>query len=318
MARVLLQNAGLLFSMDKLRYIVLAGPTAVGKTEVAIRIAQQLNTEIVSCDAFQIYQGLDILTAKPTPSQLASATHHLVGILPLAEACDAQKYALLARHVIGDCNHHGVVPLVVGGTGFYLKALEGAIAPLLPGDGQLRQQLDLLSTPELLRDLEARDPVTAQRIDRHNRRRIVRALEVCILSGKPFSASLVQKATDPPLDSLLLERTRTEIVSRINRRVDEMFDQGVVDEVAAIESIGSTASQAIGFQPIRALVAGTLDAFSCKELIKRQTRSYAKRQMTWFRRQQVKPVQAGASIDSLISALKSAQENRAIHSHSGN
>ncbi len=303
--------------MHKLRYLVLAGPTAVGKTDVAIRTARELKTEIVGCDAFQIYQGLDILTAKPSASQLASTRHHLTGFLPLTELCDAHKYARLARQTVADLNRNGIVPLVVGGTGFYLQALEGAVPPLPAANSALRQELDRLSTTELLRDLAARDPVSSNRIDRHNRRRIVRALEVCILSGKPFSASLQTTPTDPPLAALLLERPRAELVARINRRVDEMFEQGVVDEVAAIESIGSTASKAIGFQPIRSFVAGTLDAFSCKELIKQQTRNYAKRQLTWFRRQQFGVAPAESSIDSLISALENARESRAIGSHSG-
>jgi tRNA dimethylallyltransferase len=287
----------------KLKYVVLAGPTAVGKTEAAIRVAQKLKAEIIGCDAFQIYRGLEILTAKPSASQLASARHHLIGLLPLTEVCDAHKYARVARQTIADLNRNGIVPLVVVGTGFYLQALEGAVPPLPAANAALRQELDSLSTLELLHDLQALDPVTANRIDRQNRRRIVRALEVCILSAKPFSASLQRAPTDPPLAAVLLERPRTELVARINRRVDEMFDQGVVDEVAAIESIGSTASQAIGFQPIRSLIAGTLDEPSCKELIKKRTRNYAKRQMTWFRRRQFTFVPAESSIDRIISAL---------------
>jgi tRNA dimethylallyltransferase len=287
----------------KLKYVVLAGPTSVGKTDVAIRVAQELRTEIIGCDAFQIYQGLEILTAKPSASQLAAARHHLIGILPLTEGFDAHKYARLARETIADLNRNGIVPLVVGGTGFYLQALEGAVPPLPAANSVLRQELDCLSTPELLRELVGRDPVTSNRIDRQNRRRIVRALEVCILSGKPFSASVQRTPTDPPLAAVLLERPRAELVTRINRRVDEMFEQGVVDEVAGVGSIGSTASQAIGFQPIRSLIAGTLDKGSCKELIKMQTRNYAKRQMTWFRRRLFTFLAAESSVDCVISAL---------------
>ena len=303
MTRVLLRDAGFLFSVAKLKYLVLAGPTAVGKTEIAIRVAQALGTEIVGCDAFQIYQSLDILTAKPSFSQRTSTRHHLIGVLPLTELCDAHKYALLAGQIVTDLNRNGVVPLVVGGTGFYLQALEGAVPPLPAANSALRQELDRLSTAELLRDLENLDPVTSKRIDRQNRRRIVRALEVCVLSGKPFSASLQRTPTDPPLAAILLDRPRAELVVRIDRRVDAMFEQGVVDEVAAIGPIGSTALQTIGFQPIRSLIAGTLDERSCKELIKKQTRNYAKRQMTWFRRRQCRVIPAESSLDHLTSAL---------------
>src|SRR4029077_18171624 len=127
--------------MPKLRYLVLAGPTAVGKTDLAIRVAQDLQTEIVGADAFQLYQDLDILTGKPSPSQLMAVPHHLVGILPLTELCDAHKYAPLARQTIAESHQREIIPLVVGGTGFYLHALEGPILPSPPADLTLRAEL---------------------------------------------------------------------------------------------------------------------------------------------------------------------------------
>src|ERR1700730_4683554 len=168
--------------MGNLRYMVLAGPTAVGKTDLAIRIAENLQTEIVGADAFQIYQGLDLLTGKPTPSQLKVIRHHLIGVLPLTELCDAHKYALLARQTVTALNQRGITPLVVGGTGFYLQALQDGLPPLPPADLELRTELSRLSTEDLLRELSSRDKVALDRIDRSNRRRIVRALEVCLLS----------------------------------------------------------------------------------------------------------------------------------------
>ena len=290
--------------MPQLRYLVLAGPTAVGKTEVAVRIAQGLETDIIGCDAFQIYRGLEILTTKPSASQLSCVRHHLIGTLPLTELCDSHKYAVLARQTVAGLNRNGIVPLVAGGTGFYLQALEGAVPPLPAANIALRQALDRFSTSELLRNLEARDPVASNRIDRHNRRRIVRALEVCMLSGKRFSDFLEKIPTDPPLGVILLDRPRAELVARIDRRVDEMFDRGVVEEVARIETVGSTASQAIGFRPIRSLLAGTIDTFSCKELIKQQHRNYAKRQMTWFRRRPYAHISAEAPVDGLIATFR--------------
>src|ERR1700727_3082842 len=132
--------------MDKLRYIVLAGPTAAGKTDLAVRVAHDLQTEIVGGDAFQLYQGLDVLTGKPTPSQLTAVHHHLVGILPLTELCDAHKYALQARPTISALNQRGITPLVVGGAGFYLKALEDALPELPSADLALRAELNQLPT----------------------------------------------------------------------------------------------------------------------------------------------------------------------------
>jgi len=290
--------------MGKLRYMVLAGPTAVGKTDLAIRIAQELQTEIVGGDAFQIYRGLDILTGKPTFSQLAAVRHHLVGILALTELCDAHKYTLLARQTIAALNQGGITPLVVGGTGFYLQALEDGFPQVPPADLALRAELNRLSTAELLGDLETRDTVASNRIDRHNRRRIIRALEVCLLSGRPFSSFLEETTSDPPIARIVLERPRTVLIQKINQRVDEMFERGVVAEVVSVEAIGSTASRAIGFQLIRSLLAGTIDISSCKDAIKQQTRNYAKRQMTWFRRPPYELVPADASVDFLIAAFR--------------
>ena len=282
--------------MQGLRYIVLAGPTGVGKTAVAIRIAQNVRTEIVGADAFQIYQGLDILSCKPTPSQLLAIPHHLISNLPLTEPCDAQKYAVIARATIARLNQNGIVPLVVGGTGFYLRALESSLPELPPADFSLRTELDQRSTSDLLRELDARDPSASNRIDRHNRRRIIRALEVCNLSGKPFSSFLEESAPDPSIPRLFLELPRTVLFEKINLRVDQMFEQGVVAEVSAVAAIGPTASQAIGFKLIRSLIAGTIDAHRCRETIQQQTRNYAKRQMTWFRHQpyEITSVEAGA------------------------
>ena len=290
--------------MHGLRYLVLAGPTGVGKTDVAIRIAQSVHTEIVGADAFQIYQGLDILSGKPTPSQLLDVRHHLISELPLTESCDAHRYATLARQAIERLNQAGIVPLVVGGTGFYLLALERSL-PLLPAaDIPLRTKLDQRSTVELLRELADYDALAWNRIDRHNRRRIIRALEVCILSGRPFSSFLEGTAPESAIPRLVLERPRAILFERINRRVDQMFEHGVIPEVAAVEAIGPTASQAIGFRLIRSLLAGAIDAHSCKEAIQRQTRSYAKRQMTWFRRQPYEVVSAEAGAKRAIELFK--------------
>ena len=303
--RVLSKDAGFVF-MPSLRYLVLAGPTAVGKTELSIQIALALKTEIVSCDAYQIYSGLELLTAQPSCSNLATVRHHLIGSLSLTEACDAYKYAALARSTISDLNRRGMIPLVVAGTGFYLEGLEGSMPELPAADFELRQELSRQPTADLLLELKMRDSVTSVRIDHRNRRRIIRALEVCMLSGKPFSNSLEREATDPPVAAVTLVRPRSELVERIERRVDEMFKQGVIEEVAAVETIGSTASKAIGFQLIRDLLAGKIDETVCREEIKRQTRNYAKRQMTWFRRKPFAIIEAESSTSRIIEVFRAA------------
>jgi tRNA dimethylallyltransferase len=290
--------------MRQLRYMVLAGPTAVGKTELGIHIAQKLRTEIVGGDAFQLYEDLSILTGKPIPSQLTAVRHHLIGNLPLTEQCDAQKYARLAGQTISFLNQNGIIPLVVGGTGFYLQALEGALPRLPPADPLLRADLNRLSTLDLLEDLEARDPLAANRIDRHNRRRIIRALEVCILSGVPFSSFLDSAGPPTSIARVALERPRAILRERINRRIDEMFERGVVAEVAAVKTIGPTASQAIGFRPICALLAGAINDSSCREVIKQQTRNYAKRQITWFRHHSYEIISADSGETGAIEVFR--------------
>jgi tRNA dimethylallyltransferase len=291
--------------MHGLRYMVLAGPTGVGKTDIAIRIALSVRTEIVGADAFQIYQGLDILSCKPAPSQLLAVNHHLISSLPLTESCDAHRYAVLARQTISRLNQNSIVPLVVGGTGFYLRALESSLPELPSADYSLRKELDQRSTTDLLGELGALDRLASNRINRHNRRRIIRALEVCILSGKPYSSFLEESVPDPSIPRLFIERPRAILFEKINRRVDLMFEQGVVAEVNSIEAIGPTASKAIGFKLIRSLIAGTIDAHRCREAIQQQTRNYAKRQMTWFRHQ---PYEIASAESCVIRAIRLFRE----------
>jgi tRNA dimethylallyltransferase len=285
-------------------YLVIAGPTGVGKTDLAIEIAQGLGTEIVGADAFQIYQGLDVLTGQPTSAQLQSVKHHLVGFLPLTDSCDAHRYAFLARQTILDLNQKGIVPLVVGGTGFYLQALDQPLAGLPSADEALRSELERRPTSALLKELALRDAIAFARVDRQNRRRIVRALEVCILSGRPFSSFAVDSVPDPKIPRHFLQRPRREMIERIDERVDRMFAQGVVREVAAVEQIGPTASQAIGFALIRSLLAGEIDENTCRNLICLRTRQYAKRQITWFRRHQYEFISAESSVEYLTATFR--------------
>ena len=290
--------------MRDLKYMVLAGATGVGKSDLAFEIARRLRTEVIGADAFQIYQGLDVLTGKPTSSQLQTVKHHLVSHLPLTETFDAHRYAALARQTILTLNQSGLVPLVVGGTGFYLHALDRSLPSLPPASQSLRAELELRSAPDLLDELAFRDPVAFGRIDRQNRRRVIRALEVCIVSGRPFSSFDTDSLPDPAIPRIFLERPRATLNEQINRRVAQMFAHGVVKEVAGVKAIGKTASKAIGFSLIRSFLAGQIDENTCRELICQQTRQYAKRQMTWFRRQPYEFVAAESSVDRLIETFR--------------
>jgi tRNA dimethylallyltransferase len=265
--------------MNRVFFIV--GPTAVGKSELAAEVAQRVDAEILNADAFQMYRGLDLLTAKPDGATLAKAPHHLIGAVPLSEEMNAEKYRAAAETILG----RGKRTIVVGGTGFYIKALTHGLASLPSANPNLREKLEGTTTEELLRSLRALDPTGAERIDRSNRRRLIRAVEVCLLTGKPFSEQRTEWNEALPDNGILLERERGELYDRINQRVEQMFAAGVVEELRAAKDIGPTAAQALGLREIRALLAGEISKTECIAKIQQATRRYAKRQLTWFRRQ---------------------------------
>ncbi len=218
--------------MAPLQFLILAGPTASGKSELAIRIAERLNTEIVGADAYQIYEGFDILSGKPDSAERQRVRHHLISVLPPAELGNAARYASSAVKIIRELNRGGQVPLVVGGTGFYLKALTHVL-PDLPGRNEdLRREFGSTPLPTLLEQLRQLDPLSFAQIDGHNRRRVERALEVCRLTGRPFS-SFENSVSDAKFIALWLDWPRDELYARIDARVDRMLASGAIKEVAA-------------------------------------------------------------------------------------
>ncbi|HEX8898093.1 MAG TPA: tRNA dimethylallyltransferase, partial [Chthoniobacterales bacterium] len=175
--------------------------------------------------------------------------------------------------------------VVVGGTGLYVKALTHGIAKLPTANPELRARLERTTNEELFRSLKRLDPVGAEKIDSQNRRRLIRAVEVCLLTRKPFSEQRSEWNEPAFANGLLIERDRAELYDRINRRVEEMFAAGVVDEVRAAKAIGPTAGKTLGLREIQALIAGEISQTECVARIQQATRRYAKRQLTWFRRQ---------------------------------
>lgn len=256
----------------------MVGPTAVGKTEIAIEVARNCDAEIVSADGFQIYRGLDLLSAKPTAEELARVQHHLIGVVPLTEEMNAEKFRGLALRAM-----HEVRALVVGGSGMYVKALTDGLSPLPKASPVLRDWLDQFSERELLVRLQQLDPKTASLIDAKNKRRLIRAVEICLLSGRPASGQRQRSAT--VAKGVFIFRDRDELYARINSRVEKMFADGVVEEVRAAGEIGPTASQMLGLSEIRNLIAGKISERECIAAIQQATRRYAKRQLTWLRRQ---------------------------------
>lgn len=267
------------------RVFFIVGPTAAGKSELAAEVAQRLDAEIVSADAFQIYRGLDLLTAKPDQSTLAKAPHHLIGAVPLSDEMNAEKYRAAAGDIIRGINARGKRAIVVGGSGLYVKALTHGLAKLPQAHGKLRDALEGATIRELFRSLSALDPAGAEQIDRNNKRRLVRAVEVCLLTRKPFSAQRMQWNQSLPANGMLVYRDRSDLYARINQRVEQMFDGGVVDEVRAANNLGPTAEKTLGVGEIRALLAGEISKAECIAKIQQATRRYAKRQLTWFQRQ---------------------------------
>jgi tRNA dimethylallyltransferase len=274
----------------------IVGPTATGKSDLAADVARETGAEIVSADAFQIYRGLDLLTAKPDVSTLAKAPHHLVATTPPQEEMNAEKFRVAAATAIDEIHSRGKLAIVVGGSGLYIKALTHGLAAVPQPDRKLRERLNAVSLNELHAQLTELDPATAQTIDVKNRRRVLRALEICLLTGKPASkvvaggggpgeSANVPPRSTPAATGVFVFRDREELYARINHRVEAMFECGVIEEVRAAGEISATASQMIGFREIRQLLKGEMSIPQCVAAIQQTTRRYAKRQLTWFRRQ---------------------------------
>jgi tRNA dimethylallyltransferase len=280
------------------RTFFIVGPTASGKSELAADVAREMRSEVVSADAFQIYRGLNLLTAKPDAATLAKAPHHLIGTTPPHQEMNAEKFRRAASRAIDQIHSRGRPAIVVGGSGLYIKALTHGLAPLPITDPKLRENLNKRSTDDLRALLVDLDPESARKIDIKNRRRLVRAVEICLTTGKPFSVQRTQWAVARGADpgqpgstipgtarGVFLFRDREDLYARINRRVEAMFENGVIEEMRSAGAVSSTASQMIGLREIRELLAGKTSILQCIAAIQQATRRYAKRQLTWFRRQ---------------------------------
>ena len=285
------------------RFFVIAGPTAVGKSELAVEVAERLETEIVGADAFQIYQGFDVLSGKPSSALQSRVKHHLFGILPPTETCDAARYAVLADEIIEDLNRHGLIPLVVGGSGFYIDSLLKPLPALPPADPDLRARLANEPVEALLLELQGTDPVAYATIDRRNRRRVQRAIEVIRSTGRPFSSFQREVTSDVP--GLLLNRERLDLHTRVNERVRWMLTHGAIEEVVSAPELSPTASQMIGIGQIQQFLRREISEEECAQLIQAATRQYAKRQITWFKRLGFSPFNAAGSADDAADFFKS-------------
>lgn len=266
--------------------IIIAGPTGAGKSTFAVDLALQIGGELVCADAFQVYHGMALLTAQPTETLSARVPHHLYGMQDPAQGFDAAAYSQLAKQAIATISGRGQTPILVGGSGLYLKALTDGLDALPPTDPFLRTELSSLSLNEALERLRHADPSAPSLVDCQNPRRVTRALEIVIQTGRPLAESRTAKVNQPGLfRGIVLARERFELWARIESNVRAMFSAGVVDEVARLGPTGPTASRAIGLQQIRGHLAGQISREEAISSIVVATRRYAKRQLTWFRHQ---------------------------------
>lgn len=282
--------------MSKIPLIVVAGPTASGKTGLAIEIASYIGGEIVSADSMQIYKYMDIGTAKPTKEERAMAVHHLVDFVEPECEFSVADYTEKAHAVISDIHSRGKIPVMVGGTGLYINSVVNDVTfGEMDTDYALRKELDALARERgseyLLDMLSEFDEVSAKRLHPNNLRRIIRAIEFYRLTGKPISehqeeTKLTESRYNPLM--LLIDWDRTALYDRINRRVDIMLSEGLLDEVRSLMSRGYTqelnAMKGIGYKEIMDYYDGKMSLEEAIELIKQSSRRYAKRQLTWFRR----------------------------------
>jgi tRNA dimethylallyltransferase len=274
--------------------LIIVGPTASGKTDLSLRIAVRTRGEIVSADSRQIFTFMDIGTAKPTPAEMAIVRHHMINIRNPDELFNAGMYGLLGRKIVGEIHQRNYLPIVVGGSGLYIQSLVEGIFTGDYRDRKIREKLckqaDEQGLSGLYEQLQRIDPEAVQRIHANDRKRIIRALEVYTLSGEPISHIQKNKtrSADFKAEYWGLRWPREELYHRINSRVDRMVHDGLLDEVAHLREMGYgpelNSLDSVGYKETFLYLDGILTLEQMIDLIKRNTRRYAKKQLNWFRR----------------------------------
>lgn len=279
-------------TMTKPPLILIVGPTAVGKTEIAIQLAERLNGEIVSADSRLFYRGMDIGTAKPTREERARAPHHLIDIADPDETLSLAVFQQKAREAIADIRTRNKLPFLVGGTGQYVRAVtEGWSPPEVPPNEELRGELEKWKVERginwLYEKLKSLDPEAAEGIDPRNVRRTIRALEVILSTGKKFSEQRGQGDSPYRLVTIGLTRPREELYRRVDARIESMFANGFLDEVKGLLDKGYSPSlptmSAIGYRECVGVIQGELTEEQAKVRMRRGTRVFVRRQANWFR-----------------------------------
>ncbi len=306
--------------------IVVCGATGIGKTSTAIELARTFGGEIVGADSMQIYRYMDIGTAKPTPAERRAVPHHLVDIIEPDEPFDAARYAEAARRVVGNLHKTGILPFVVGGTGLYIKALTQGIFQARPAAAgvrdRLRAECEALGASALHERLRRVDPAAAGRLHPNDAYRILRALEICETTGKPMSAHHAEhRFAESPYSVLKigLEMDRAALYDRINRRVEMMLEAGLLKEVQRLLEMGYDPElkpmQSIGYRHMVDYLQGRLSWEEAVRTLKRDTRRYAKRQFTWFRKDTAVNWFSQEAVDAIRLKIKNFLQPPSIYTN---
>ena len=277
------------------KIIAVVGPTASGKTALAVKIAKEFSGEVISCDSMQIYKGMDIGTAKPDIEEMCGIPHHMLDFLDPSQRFSVADFVKKARECIDDCLTRGKAPILAGGTGLYMDSVINNIDfKEFSRDIEFRENLQKMAQEQgneaVFELLKKKDPQAAEKIHPNNIRRVIRALEVCEMTGKTFTEVNEESKKTPVYDALILgiETERERLYEKINQRVDIMMGKGLLEEVKALYDKGigldTTAMQAIGYKELLAFIKGEEPLLDAVEKIKQESRRYAKRQLTWFRR----------------------------------
>ena len=273
--------------------IIILGPTVVGKTAFSILLAKALNTEIISADSMQVYRYMDLGTAKPSPSELREAPHHLINILSPEETFSAGLFKEKAQKIINDLHSKNKIPVIVGGTGLYIRSLTAGLFEGPGADWLLRKDLmeeeKRLGKGHLFNKLETLDPEAARKIEPNDLRRIIRALEVSLKEKKMISEIRRQSTRSPDFEFIKigLTRDRKELYGLIEERVDRMMKDGLLEETRRLLKMNPdrTAMQALGYKEMRLYIDGGVDLAEALRLTKKRTKMFAKRQFTWFKKE---------------------------------
>ena len=277
--------------------VILTGPTAVGKTKLSIALAQAIGGEIISADSMQVYKHMDIGSAKIRPQEMQGVPHHLIDVLEPWEEFHVVRFQQMAKEALSVIRSRGHIPILTGGTGFYIQALTGDVDFTENEAGPIRKELERQAEEEgthvLYEELRRVDPQSADKIHEHNRKRVIRALEFYRMTGKRISEhneEQREKASPYNLAYFVLNDDRAKLYARIEERIDEMVEAGLLEEVRRLQEMGCrrgmVSMQGLGYKEMLAFLDGECSFSEAVEILKRDTRHFAKRQLTWFRREQ--------------------------------